>query len=123
MTDVYRLTANAKTMTWKEWKKIGGCGLSGWAAHYLKVVLGPMAKIEKDNPPLGDIARYSILAEREIARYGKCNLGIDDWAYLEYENGKKVAFDVNGGICDRSECGDYSSGPCDNSDCSARIAV
>lgn len=82
---VYRLTPQAKTMTWKEWKKIGGCGLSGCATHYCKVILGPMAKIEKDNPPIGDIARVSVLADREMARFGKENLGLEGWAEVEYE--------------------------------------
>ena len=123
MANVYRLTAQAKTMTWKEWKKIGGCGLSAQAELLLRNKLVAVGKVYNDNPPLGDIANNSIIADREMARFGVDRLGLKDWAYLEYENGRRVSFDINGGVCDRSQCGDYSHGPCDNDTCSARIDV
>ena len=121
MTNVYRLSPQAKTMTWSEWRKVKGCGLSQIAENEVKRSFGKPIFWQKDNATdplfLGDIARASILADRELARFGKENLGFDNWAYLEYSNGVKI----DGPMCDRSACGDYSSGPCDNDDCNARV--
>ena len=83
---IYRLNPESKTMTWTEWLKIGGCGLSAWAEYDIKMNLCPMAKVKKDNLPLGDIARVSVKADREIARYGLERLGIEDWCFIEYQD-------------------------------------
>ena len=120
MTNVYRLSPQAKQMYWHEWRVAGGCGLSQAAENEIKRFFGKpiLWRCYAGNAVLlGDIATGSILADRELARFGKENLGFENWAYLEYSNGVKI----DGPMCDRSACGDYSSGPCDNDDCNARV--
>ena len=80
---LHTLTPTAKTMTWNEWKAAGGCGLSMLADGEL-LRSGVLEKpLHIQNPPLGDIARGSVLAEREIARFGTMNLGMDNWSVRE----------------------------------------
>lgn len=80
---LHSLTPQAKTMTWNEWRAAGGCGLSMLAdgeLHRSGILEKPLAI---QNPLLGDVARGSVLAEREIARFGYKNLGMDNWAVRE----------------------------------------
>ena len=72
----YRLTKSGRNITWAEWKKHGGCGLSSMAISVVKTgTVGPESVWKKRGVLLGDIADASVLADRELARY--C---IEHWA-------------------------------------------
>lgn len=89
----YVLTDTAKNVTWLEWLKLGGCGISNYAEPRVARVLGVLSKT---NPTLGQIQDAFIVAGRELARFAKTHLGKPDWAVAEYafyparpsENGK-----------------------------------
>ena len=69
MSYCYKLTAKARALRWREWRRRGGCGLSDYARFFVDRVYGP----ENRCPPgltLGEIAEVSPPAERELARYG-----------------------------------------------------
>ena len=80
--NTYRLTETGRAMTWLEWKKKGGCGLSDWAVHYISKQLCPPARWPK-TLTLGDLADASALADREIARYGHERTRLKDFAKPE----------------------------------------
>jgi len=65
----YRLNDLGKALTWAQWKKSGGCGLSHIASVEASRKIGPEAYWKRDSITLGDIAGASVLADRELARW------------------------------------------------------
>lgn len=78
---VYILHFCAWDVTWKQWKKIGGCGLSQRAQ---KAFTG-IHPSQWNSATLGALQRNCVLAGRELARFAKEHLNRPTWAVVEYE--------------------------------------
>lgn len=80
----YLLSEKAGKTRWSEWLKMGGCGMSHLdeavvRGHYFE----KKQKLEKADPTLKEIGKIARSAERNIARFGKEHLGLEDWAVPE----------------------------------------
>lgn len=65
----YRLNDLGKALTWEQWQKSRGCGLSHTASAEASRKTGPQAHWKRNGITLGDIAGASVLADRELARW------------------------------------------------------
>lgn len=66
--NTYRLTPKGKSLTWDQWKSLGGCGLSSIA--YCTVCKKHGVQIfTQDGLTLGDIVNGLPAVERELARF------------------------------------------------------
>jgi hypothetical protein len=85
---VYLLADAGKAVTWRQWRKLGGCGLSQEARRAFGRTTQPK---EQDALTLGQLQANHVLAGRELARFAKDHLNRPEWAVVEYdENGKRV---------------------------------
>lgn len=83
-TTTYRLSGAARALTWRQWQRLKGCGLSDWARYEATPALGPLSVWSARGVTLGDVAAASVLADRELARYAVERLGRPDLAVAEY---------------------------------------
>ena len=70
---IYRLSDEGRKVTWRQWLRIGGCGLSHTSEWSVCRVLGPAAHWSEDIT-LGDIEDAWPAAGREIARFAATHL-------------------------------------------------
>lgn len=92
----YLLSEQAKQITWKQFKAMGGCGLSGTSEAMVFRKLGALPARRYgwerfSNPPresvtLGQIQDAHITAGREIARFFVTHLNRPQMATVEYVN-------------------------------------
>jgi len=81
---VFVLSESAGHLRWLEWRKMGGCALSMQAeAPIRKYYYGKRQRLEHQNPTLREIGAISRLAEREIARFARERLMLEDFAVPE----------------------------------------
>ena len=85
-TPVYTLSEAGKALTWAQWKQMGGCGLSNSEEPTVASKCGPVAAWG-DRVSLGQIARLSAVAARELARFAVTHLRRPEWALYEYKDG------------------------------------
>ena len=71
---MYKLTTAGRAMTWREWKKRGGCGLAGKSVA--RIALGPEARWAALGITLGQIADADPADGRGLARFAVENLGL-----------------------------------------------
>ena len=81
---IYNLSKSGKTITWTEWKKHDGCGISNVEIGDISAALGPEDGWKRKGVTLGDIADVSKVAERNLARYAKERWQRDDLVTVEY---------------------------------------
>lgn len=78
----YLLSESAKSHTLKQWRKMGGCGLSGWSEKLASQKLG--RRFLDPSVTLGELQAACLCAGREIARFGLDHLKLTNWAVVEY---------------------------------------
>ena len=71
---MYELTTAGRAMTWKAWKRHGGCGLAGNSVA--RIALGPEARWAATGVTLGQIADADPADGRGLARFAVENLGL-----------------------------------------------
>ena len=81
---VYNLSESGKLVTWKEWKKHGGSGISAREYGAVCSEVGLEDGWIKRGVTLGDIAKASKIAERELARYAMERWARADLVKVEY---------------------------------------
>ena len=81
---VYNLSDSGKAVTWKEWRKHNGCGISNHEYGAVCGALGSEDGWNRKGVTLGDIAAASKIAERELARYAMERWARNDLVTVEY---------------------------------------
>ena len=81
---IYNLSESGKVVTWTEWKKHGGCGISNSEIGNVSAALGPENGWKRKGVTLGDIADVSKVSERNLSRYVKERWKRDDLVTVEY---------------------------------------
>lgn len=69
---LYNLTEKGKSLTFKDWLKMGGCNLAAGEEWYVVRVLG-LPPARWDDLTLGQIADAYIVANRQLARWAANN--------------------------------------------------
>lgn len=81
---LYRLSAQGRRISWREWQRMGGCGLSEIDRCMVARVYGPQSHWSEDLT-LGEIEDAWLPAGRGLARFAVEHLGRPEWAEMEYE--------------------------------------
>lgn len=79
----YNLSEFAKTLTWAEWMRQGGCNLSDVSAVDVLKRLNLYEWQRKGYLTLGEVAEASLLANRELARHAIKGLFKHDLVVVE----------------------------------------
>lgn len=87
---VYRLSAAARTLTLREWRRMGGCGISTSGEWQAREKLGINLRMMEERT-LGEIEDASVVAGRGLARYAVERMGRPDLALIEYPDPLTVA--------------------------------
>ena len=78
----YLLTDKGRNITYAQWRKMGGCGISNyasvWTSNNLQVPPAGWDSLE-----LGKIADACVVANRELARFALEHLKLTDFATEE----------------------------------------
>lgn len=69
----YVLTNLGKKLLWKDWEEMGGNSISNHETPFVTSAIGPINTWIKNNISLGNIAKISKIAERELARFAYNN--------------------------------------------------
>jgi len=79
---IYRLTEAGRAVTWREWRRLGGCGLTAWGTAHVCDAHGPETRWPADLT-LGQIADADPAQGRGLARFARDHLRKPEWAEPE----------------------------------------
>jgi hypothetical protein len=87
---VYQLSKIGRRVTWEQWKRTKGCGLSDQSRCMASMKLNmPEARWLDSGTTLGEIEDAWAIAGREMARFATEHLNRPEWA-TPYKGGEDV---------------------------------